>query len=137
MFPASCAGSQNEAHMAYVAPKTLTRARTLRRNLTDAETILWSRLRTVSGFKFRRQHPIGPYIADFACVRAQLVIEVDGATHASESERKHDAHREAFMRSRGWHTVRVANADICNGLYGMVDMICEVTAKRIDSFRKS
>ena len=93
--------AQGRSRMAYVKTKTLVRARALRRKLTNAETILWSQLRDGIGeMRFRRQHPIGPYIADFACIQARLVVEVDGSTHASEEEQMHDARREAYLRSR-------------------------------------
>jgi len=110
--------------MAYVAAYTLVRARTLRQRLTRAETILWSRLRQgIGGIRFRRQHPIGPYIADFACIRARLVIEVDGATHNSDAERRHDARRDAFLRSRSWQIVRVTNDDVYRSLDAVLDLI--------------
>jgi very-short-patch-repair endonuclease len=118
--------------MAHVAPKTLSRARTLRRWLTDAETILWSRLRrNAHGMRFRRRHPIGPFIADFACIRALPVVEVDGGTHGSDAERAYDARREAFMRARGWRVVRVLNVDVYDGLDGVMEMICEAATSRI------
>jgi very-short-patch-repair endonuclease len=86
--------------------------------MTDAEVILWSRLRrkTLSGHKFRRQHPIGIYIADFACVSGWLVIEVDGARHSSDSELRYDARRDAFMREKGWRVFRLSNLDVYKNL---------------------
>ena len=77
-------------------------ARVLRRKLTDAETILWSRLRGggLNGWRFRRQHPVGNYVADFACVKAHLIIEVDGATHSSPKQRAHDAARTTYLKKR-------------------------------------
>ena len=118
--------------MAKVPRKTLSRARTLRRKLTDAETMLWSRVRKdVHGVRFRRQHPIGPYIADFACVRARLVVEIDGATHSTDAEREYDARRDRYMRSRGWYVLRVQNDDIYDGLSDAVDYICSIAFGRI------
>jgi very-short-patch-repair endonuclease len=90
-------------------------AKVLRRNMPRAETILWSRLRRggrENGHKFRRQHPIGPYVSDFACISARVVIEVDGPTHESPEEHARDDRRDAFMRARGWHVFRVRNEDI-------------------------
>jgi very-short-patch-repair endonuclease len=98
-------------------------AKSLRKNLTNAETILWSRLRRHPLFKFRRQHPIGPYVADFACVAARLVVEVDGATHSSDTELRHDATRDAFMRRNGWRVLRVWNGDIYKTLSNVLDYI--------------
>jgi very-short-patch-repair endonuclease len=113
--------------MAYVKTKTLVRARAFRRKLTTAETILWSQLRGgVGGMRFRRQHPIGPYIVDFACLRARLVIEVDGATHGSEDEQISDARREAYLRSQSWRIHRVTN----DAVYDCLDRVVEVILER-------
>ncbi|HLY05135.1 MAG TPA: endonuclease domain-containing protein [Rhizomicrobium sp.] len=113
--------------MAYVKTKTLVRARRHRRNLTNAETILWSRLRDgVGGMRFRRQHPIGPYIVDFACIRARLVIEVDGATHGSE-RRTYDQRREAYLRSQSWRIVRVTNEAVYHSLDRVLEAIWQQT----------
>jgi very-short-patch-repair endonuclease len=70
--------------------------------MTEAEVMLWSRLRLkeMHGVHFRRQHPIGPYIADFACVPAMLVVEVDGRTHATDEQHAHDVRRDAYMTGR-------------------------------------
>ena len=98
-------------------------AKTLRRRMTDAETILWSRLRRgqLNGWKFRRQHSVGPYVADFACIDARLIVEVDGATHASEREIAHDKKRSAFLTARGFSIYRVWNTDIYDNLQGVLD----------------
>jgi very-short-patch-repair endonuclease len=90
--------------------------------MTDAERILWSRLRrNPEGTpKFRRQHPIGLYIADFACVQAWLVVEVDGDTHSSAEEVAHDAKRDTFMKDRGWRVVRISNHDVYKNLDGVL-----------------
>jgi very-short-patch-repair endonuclease len=110
--------------MGRVAAETLFRARRLRRRLTNAETILWSKLRHgVGGMKFRRQHPIGSYIADFAYVAARLVVEIDGVTHGSDAERRHDSRREAYLRSRAWNVIRVANDDVYHSLAVVLDLI--------------
>lgn len=83
-------------------------ARELRANMTDAERKLWSslRLRQIGGARFRRQHVIGAYIADFACVEQRLVIELDGGQHL-ESER--DRIRDAFLEKAGWRVLRFWN----------------------------
>ena len=100
-------------------------AKRLRREMTDAEVILWSRLRRdgVPGRRFRRQHPIGPYVADFACVQARLVVEVDGGTHSTSAEVQHDKRRNAYMRSKGWRIFRVTNNDIYKNLENVLDGI--------------
>jgi very-short-patch-repair endonuclease len=76
-------GVQNLQIMLRVPPNTKTFSRQLRSELTEAETHLWQRLRArqIYGKKFRRQHPVGKYILDFACIEARLVIEVDGGQH--------------------------------------------------------
>jgi len=88
------------------------RARKLRKSQTDAENRLWGFLRNrrLCGFKFRRQYPIPPYIADLVCVEAGLVIEIDGGQHASEQLR--DEERSRFLKSVGYRTVRFWNNDV-------------------------
>jgi len=105
--------------------KSRNHAKRLRREMTDAETILWSRLRRggLNGHRFRRQHPAGPYIADFACVAARLIIEVDGATHATKAEVEYDEKRTRFLEKRGWCVYRAANPDIYENLDGVLDGI--------------
>lgn len=104
---------------------TRHRAKALRRELTDAERILWSRLkgRQVRGWQFRVQHPVDPYILDFACVQQKLAIELDGATHGSEEERAHDEHRRVFLEARGWFVLRFWNADVYENLEGVIESI--------------
>jgi very-short-patch-repair endonuclease len=93
---------------------THRRARELRRVLSPPEVLLWVRLRALRGEgpAFRRQHPIGPYVADFYCAAAKLVIEVDGATHTEDAQIAHDARRDAYMSERGYQVVRCSAADI-------------------------
>ncbi|MEE2525397.1 DUF559 domain-containing protein [Hyphobacterium sp. HN65] len=100
-------------------------AKRLRNNLTNAETILWSRLRRggLNGQKFRRQHPIGPYIVDFACIQARLVVEVDGATHSTPDEVAYDRRRTRFLRKHGWFVYRATNPDIYENLNGVLEGI--------------
>jgi len=83
-------------------------------------------LRTEHGLTFRRQHPIGPYVADFTCVPAHLVIEVDGDTHSTDAEIAHDRRRDAFLRSKGWRVIRVWNEDVYKNLNGVLDMIFDL-----------
>lgn len=105
--------------------KTLYRARDLRKRLTSAETILWSRIRprAFPHCRFRRQHPIGPFIADFACPLSRLVVEVDGATHGSDIERAYDERRDTYLREYGWSIIRITNHDIYEYLSETLDMI--------------
>jgi very-short-patch-repair endonuclease len=96
-------------------------AKRLRRTMTRAEALLWSyvRRRSLACAKFRRQHPIGPYIADFACVAAKLVVEIDGATHWTAEEIAHDARRTQFLEASGWRVLRVTNNDVYENLDGV------------------
>ena len=75
--------------------------------MTDAERALWSRLRGEQlGVKFRRQHPLGGYVADFACLAPRLIVELDGSQHANQQA--YDDRRDAFFRSQGFTVLRVA-----------------------------
>ena len=97
----------------------------MRRKLTDAETILWSRLkgRQMDGWHFRRQHPVGPFIADFACAARRLIVEVDGATHSTDAEIAHDRRRTAFLAEQGWTVLRFWNDEVYRNLDGVLMMI--------------
>ncbi|MBL9149020.1 MAG: endonuclease domain-containing protein [Phycisphaerae bacterium] len=97
--------------MATPSRRTRDRARELRRRLAPAEVLLWNLLRDRSnGVAFRRQHPVGPFIVDFACVKARLAVELDGRSH--DECGAYDADRREFLESAGWHVVRVANAEV-------------------------
>src|SRR4051812_15341977 len=97
-----------------VASKLRSRARSLRRELTDAERIVWTALRAhrMQGASFRRQTPIGPYVADFVCHASHLIIEIDGGQHFEPEHMKRDARRDAFLRSRGFRVLRFNNHDV-------------------------
>ena len=101
------------------------RAKVMRQTMSNAEVILWSRLRRkqVHDVSFRRQYPIGPFIADFACWEARLAIEVDGPSHVSDESKAKDASRTAFLNQQGWEVIRVWNNDIYNNLYGVMEAI--------------
>ncbi len=100
-----------------IDPKTRGRARTLRRELTRAETVMWDMLRDLRplGARFRRETPIGPYIADFAWLSARIVVEVDGDSHETDHGRRHDAERDAFMKRQGFTVLRFDNHQIIDG----------------------
>jgi very-short-patch-repair endonuclease len=105
--------------------KARQRSIRLRQSMTDAERILWSRLRKhqMLDQHFRRQHPIGPFIADFACVKLKLVVEVDGDTHGTDAQLAYDARRTHFMETRGWTVVRCYNVDVYRNLDGVLTQI--------------
>ena len=86
-------------------------ARRFRRNLSLPELLLWRLLKLTRGhLRFRRQHPIGPYVADFYCPKARLVIEIDGGTHDTRQER--DMKRDAYFSGLGLRVVRVPAVDV-------------------------
>jgi very-short-patch-repair endonuclease len=107
--------------------RAMKRARSLRKRMTDAELILWSRLRAgqLEGFKFRRQHPVAPYIADFACVELKLIVELDGDTHGTPQELAHDARRTGFLEAAGWTVIRAFNIDVYQNLDGVLTQISD------------
>jgi len=92
--------------------KTTKRARQLRAAQTKSEGLLWSLLRSqqLCGLKFRRQHPIGPYYVDFACVSRRVVVELGGAYHDDIQEA--DLRRQHYLESQGWQVVRFHNDDV-------------------------
>ena len=100
-------------------------ARKLRRTQTDAERKLWSILRSrqFSGFKFRRQQPIGPYIADFVCFETRLIIELDGDQHGSDQRSAYDRARSRFLAKEGFCVVRFPNREIHLDLDRVRDVI--------------
>jgi very-short-patch-repair endonuclease len=101
-------------------------ARRLRKAMTRAEIRLWKLLREEAlGWKFRRQHPVGSYIADFACLPACLIVEVDGATHGSDDEVAYDRRRTAALEALGWRVVRVWNGDVLSNADGVLRLIRE------------
>jgi adenine-specific DNA-methyltransferase len=87
------------------------RARELRHSSTDAEHAIWQRLRSrqLGGYKFRRQHPIGLYFADFACIEAGLIVELDGGQHFEPDATRHDEARSGQLRESGFHVLRFDN----------------------------
>jgi very-short-patch-repair endonuclease len=101
-------------------------ARALRRQLTDAERKLWSilRKRQLDGLRFRRQVPIGPYIADFVCLEQRLIIEVDGGQHAVATEE--DAVRTDWLRAQDFRVIRFWNNDVLGNPDGIHEAICDV-----------
>jgi len=89
------------------------RARELRAQMTDAERKLWARLRgkKMEGLRFRRQETIGPYIADFYCSAAKLIVELDGGQHGSDENLAYDATRTRWLNNSGYRVLRLSNHD--------------------------
>ena len=103
----------------------LKNARDLRKSYTDAEQILWSILRNrqVQDFKFRRQHPIEPYIVDFFCDEAKLIIELDGGQHSEDKNIIKDENRTKFLESKGYKVIRFWNNEVLENIEGVYDII--------------
>ena len=103
------------------------RARALRQGQTDAEALLWSKLRArqISGLKFRRQHPIGHYFADFACIEIGLVIELDGGQHGEDVAAKRDHQRSSEMAALGFQTLRFWNNDVLLQIEAVLEKIMQ------------
>jgi very-short-patch-repair endonuclease len=97
-------------------------ARTMRHGPTEAEDRLWHELRSrrLDGIKFRRQYPIGNAIGDFVCLKARLVVEIDGTQHAESAA---DARRDAALRARGFRVLRFWNDDVLRELNSVCDTI--------------
>jgi len=89
-------------------------AKALRKQLTSAEKLFWKivRNRNLSGLKFRRQHPIGPFIADFYCHALKLVVEIDGDIHDLEDVRQYDTQRKNYLKELGIKVLRFKNEDV-------------------------
>ncbi len=106
-----------------MATKRTNTARKLRREMTDAERLLWQHLRRQqTGIKFRRQFPLGPYILDFVSLDARLNLEIDGGQHA---ERVEDRIRDDFVRSQGFRVLRFWNNEVLGNIEGVMEVILQ------------
>jgi very-short-patch-repair endonuclease len=105
-------------------------ARNLRQNLTSAECELWSRLRRrqLAGFRFRRQHTIGPYICDFVCPEAAVIIELDGSQHLDATA--YDARRDDFLRSQGYRVLRFWNGHVLSETDSVIETIFQALNRK-------
>ena len=114
-------GLTHPKHLPY-NPKLTTYARANRKTPTPAETTLWQKLlrnRQFHGYKFLRQKPIGPYVADFYCAELKLVVEIDGDSHAEQEA--YDAERSAYLARQGIRILRYTNIDVSQQLAGIYD----------------
>ncbi len=100
-------------------------ARDQRRNPTEAERTLWLylRRRQLRGFRFRRQHPVGPYIADFACLKPQVIVEVDGSQHLEHPQQ--DQRRDAYLRAAGFHVLHFTNHQVLSDIHPVLESILQ------------
>jgi very-short-patch-repair endonuclease len=108
---------------------TTLRARQLRSSLTDAEKYLWQYLRRnqLHGLRFRRQHPVSPYIIDFACLEKKLVIELDGGQHSQNQ--KYDTERTIFLEQHGYRVLRFWNNDVLRNIEGVLETIASAVGE--------
>jgi very-short-patch-repair endonuclease len=104
-------------------------ARRLRRDSTDTERRLWAVLRDrrLAGYRFRRQHPIGNFIVDFACTRHRLIIEADGGQHADNDT---DQRRSAVLQAEGWRLIRFWNNEVLTNTEGVIEVILQALQER-------
>ena len=114
-------------------PKLKNTARTLRKNMTDSELKLWSRIRRkqLHGLQFYRQRPIGNYIVDFYCPQAQLVLEVDGSQHMSKRGMAGDQYRDSYLKKQGVTVLRFDNLQVLKQLDVVIDKIYWTIASRV------
>lgn len=100
--------------------------------MTDAERILWAGLRgkQVAGMRFRRQQPIGRYVADFYCPAARLIVELDGDQHGSAQAMLYDDARTQWLRHEGYYVLRFANGDVLRGRDRVIDSIAHCIEER-------
>ncbi|RWL38657.1 endonuclease domain-containing protein [Mesorhizobium sp. M2E.F.Ca.ET.209.01.1.1] len=105
-----------------VTPAKRNFARSMRREPTEAEDRLWQELRgrRLDNIKFKRQVPMGRYVADFICAEAKLIVEIDGSQHA---ESRHDQERDAELKARGFRVLRFWNDDVLKELDAVCDTI--------------
>lgn len=105
--------------------QAITRARELRAHMTDAERLLWFKLRELKqiGYHFRRQSPFWMYVLDFVEHRAKLVVELDGNQHGLPDQSRKDEKRDALLRSEGYLVLRFWNSDVNENLDGLVEGI--------------
>jgi len=113
------------------------RARRLRRDQTPPEGVLWSKLRAkrLAGIKFRRQHSIGPYVVDFCCTEAMLVVEIDSIYHTDRREQ--DRKRDTELTARGYFVMRISAGNVAKNLDGVLSTIRRVVEERIEAMQEN
>jgi very-short-patch-repair endonuclease len=116
-----------------VSPRQRNRAKQLRQAMTRAETLLWRYVKAdrIDGLGFRRQVPIQNYIADFICMSAKIVVELDGESHDFEERQTADQNRDAFFVSEGFQVLRFTNEQVMSNLEGVVEAIRQTAASRL------
>ena len=117
-----------------ISGETRHRAKALRRAQTVPELRLWKQLREMKrfGFHFRRQAPIGVYVADFVCLSAKFVVEVDGHLHSSAEARAHDDRRDHYLKREGFRVLRVGNGEVVRNIEGVVETVMRELGIHVD-----
>src|SRR6266446_5767029 len=117
---------------AVVSERQRGRAKQLRQAMTRAETLLWRYLKAnrIDGLGFRRQVPFRNYIADFVCMSAKIIVELDGESHDFEERQKADQSRDVFFASEGFQVLRFTNEQLMSNLEGVVETIRQAAASR-------
>ena len=111
--------------------RSLTRRRSLRRQATDAESLLWRLLRGRSflELKFRRQHPVGPFILDFYCADCRLAVELDGGQHYTKAGQEHDEERTTYLAGLGLRVIRFSNRELFEETDGVLETIARACGR--------
>ncbi len=110
------------------------RAKQLRNTMSDAETLLWNYLRNgVKGLKFRRQHPLGIFIADFYCHKLKLIVELDGSIHNLSGIQEHDEERQHDLEQSGFIVIRFTNKQVAHNLDNVLKQIEYTVEKMVES----
>jgi very-short-patch-repair endonuclease len=112
-------------------------ARQLRAHMTDAERRLWRvlRQRGLDGHRFRRQHPIGPYIVDFICLKQRVIVEVDGSQHSEPEHQLRDLRRDQWLQAEGYVVYRISNIDVHQNLIGAMETLFQELTNRAQMHR--
>jgi very-short-patch-repair endonuclease len=122
---------QNQRPKWQVSEKLRSNTRALRRNMTDAQSIIWYNVRAhrFQGASVRRPTPIGPYIAEFVCHAAKLIIELDGGQHFESKNIARDAKRDAYLAARGYRILRFNSLDVTTNKSGVLETIAAALGK--------
>lgn len=111
--------------------RTVRRARQQRREMSKPEVMLWQQLRADPlGLRFRRQHPVGPFVLDFYCAKAKLAIEVDGIVHNMGDQPEFDERRTAWLEQQGIEVVRIPAIDVLRDPIAVADAIVRLCLSR-------
>lgn len=128
----------NKRDWSHNLPETFEKARKLRKRLTNPEQKLWSRLKGKQhNVKFRKQHPIGPYIVDFYCPERALIIEVDGNDHFSKDGMEYDASRTDYLSASGLSIIRFKNAEIDENIDVVNKKISGIVGEKVKGFKET